>query len=188
MFCNKCGNEVGDNVKFCPKCGAEFQTVGKKTKKRAKPKKGIIVACAGILVLIIGGVGLFKAFSSISDFESGIGIVIDGVGYRFGENGVSVYSCRENAEIVAIPSEIKVAWKTYQVSVIGEEAFRECESLASVEIPNSVTVIGDAVFWGCDLLTENITESNTGEYTRSDFVSEQAYENYLYWGDTSGLK
>ena len=35
--CNKCGNEVGDNAKFCPKCGTEFQTVRKKTPKQAKP-------------------------------------------------------------------------------------------------------------------------------------------------------
>ncbi len=30
MFCSKCGSEVKDGVNFCPKCGAQLSTKGKR--------------------------------------------------------------------------------------------------------------------------------------------------------------
>ena len=42
------------------------------------------------------------------------------------------------------------------VTVIGENAFRVCESLASVIIPDGVTVIGKDAFWHCESLV-NVT-------------------------------
>ena len=49
------------------------------------------------------------------------------------------------------------------VTEIGEEAFRGCESLTSITIPESVTEIGDSAFYGCSNLTfitlpESLTE------------------------------
>ena len=40
------------------------------------------------------------------------------------------------------------------VTIIGEEAFYECESLVSVTIPGSVKSIGEEAFYGCASLTE----------------------------------
>ena len=39
------------------------------------------------------------------------------------------------------------------VTTIGQDAFRDCSSLTSVNIPNSVTAIGGAAFAGCSALT-----------------------------------
>ena len=39
------------------------------------------------------------------------------------------------------------------VTSIGNSAFRECDSLTSVEIPDSVTSIGSSAFYSCDKLT-----------------------------------
>ena len=48
------------------------------------------------------------------------------------------------------------------VKVIGDSAFQGCESLTSINIPNSVTTIGNAAFQGCESLTSiNIPNSVT---------------------------
>lgn len=57
---------------------------------------------------------------------------------------------------VVIPQTIN----GYPVIAIGELAFNNCTSLASVIIPYGVTCIGDSAFWGCANLA-NVTLPNT---------------------------
>ena len=48
------------------------------------------------------------------------------------------------------------------VKVIGNWAFKWCNSLCSINIPNSVTTIGEQAFWGCESLVNiNIPNSVT---------------------------
>ena len=54
---------------------------------------------------------------------------------------------------VVIPETVTYASKTYAVTSIGDEAFRNCISLTSVTIPDSVTSIGYCAFYGCSSLT-----------------------------------
>ena len=53
-----------------------------------------------------------------------------------------------NSEVI-IPSAIN----GYSVTTIGDSAFRTCDSLTSVAIPDSVTTIGGSAFYDCDSLT-----------------------------------
>ena len=64
---------------------------------------------------------------------------------------------------IGIPAEIK----GIKITTIGEAAFRECSSLTSVTIPDSVTSIGGSAFYRCSGLTSiTIPDSVTyiGEY------------------------
>ena len=54
---------------------------------------------------------------------------------------------------VVIPSTIEYDGVTCNVTSIGDATFRECKSLTSVIIPNSITNIGDYAFYDCLELT-----------------------------------
>ena len=62
------------------------------------------------------------------------------------------YSKEYSGDIV-IPSSVKYNGVTYSVTSIGNNAFRECSSLTSIEIGNSVTSIGVGAFSACTSLT-----------------------------------
>ena len=65
---------------------------------------------------------------------------------------------------IVIPSSITHEAKTYSVTHIGDQAFRDCTGLTSITIPNSVTSIGGFAFTGCSGLTSMIVESGNTKY------------------------
>lgn len=88
--------------------------------------------------------------------------------YSFQENGiyheikndneVSVSYDNSTSNIykghVAIPESVTHDSITYQVTSIGQDAFKGCTLLTSVSIPNTVTVIEENAFFGCYGLTQ----------------------------------
>lgn len=54
---------------------------------------------------------------------------------------------------VVIPDKVTRNGVEYPVESIGENAFRNCNNLRSITIPNSVTVIKNSAFYGCRSLT-----------------------------------
>ena len=50
---------------------------------------------------------------------------------------------------ISIPSQVSYGGTTYNVTIIGRNAFLGCASLASITIPSSVTTIGDSAFVNC---------------------------------------
>ena len=83
--------------------------------------------------------------------------------YKASENGNGLTVCElvnKAATEIRIPSQIKYGKYTYEVTSIGNGAFSNCSSLASIIIPNSVKSIGGYAFYWCTSLT-SITIPNS---------------------------
>lgn len=107
------------------------------------------------------------------------------------ENGtydyIEISDYDESVTEILIPAEIDGV----AVKEIGYEAFYRCTSLASIEIPDSVTSIVDKAFYNCKSL-ESITIKNPN-YKISDFKStisngQDDNENYYYNGIIYGYE
>lgn len=87
--------------------------------------------------------------------------IIDGIKYRLDEVNktaeVTYLTEEDNLEDYAgdiiIPETVKFNEVTYRVTSIGMAAFRNCESLTAIAIPNSVKIIGVGAFMACLSLT-----------------------------------
>jgi hypothetical protein len=76
-------------------------------------------------------------------------------------SNVSVFKIDNTIVTANIPATIDISGTTYNVTSIGENAFRECQSLTSVIIPNSVTNIGPFAFYFCSTSLTSITIPNS---------------------------
>jgi hypothetical protein len=63
--------------------------------------------------------------------------------------GTSSSQFEEYYDNIVIPESVVYEGKTYRVTSIGAEAFKKCNRLTSVTIPNSVTSIEEYAFQGC---------------------------------------
>ena len=79
------------------------------------------------------------------------------------EDEFGVKYSKDWKRLLKAPSELKGKYSIRKgVKVIGDLAFKWCNSLTSINIPNSVTMIGDEAFEWCDSLTNiNIPNSVT---------------------------
>ena len=64
------------------------------------------------------------------------------------------------------------------VTVIGERSFIKCTNLTSMVIPNSVTVIGELAFWDCTSLTSIEIPDSVTEIKDRAFASCKGIKNY----------
>ena len=197
MFCSKCGNEVPKGSAFCPKCGNEMQidknggmaqTTGQQNiSLKGKRRKTLIAVIAALAVCVLVGVSIsnLTANSGLSYSDS----ADPDLSYSFDESTktATVIGYEGEKNKVVIPKKIKNEETYYDVTSIGEHAFHnfglpgfpDYSSLTSIEIPDSVTSIGESAFSDCSSLTSiEIPNSVTsiGEWAFSDCSSLTSIE------------
>ena len=111
-----------------------------------------------------------NAFYGCSSLES-IKVASDNNVYDSRDNCNAIIETETNTLVVGFKNSVI----SNSVTKIGDSAFRDCSSLASITIPNSVTSIGDDAFYGCNNLKEVI---NCSVLTISKGSSENGYVGY----------
>jgi hypothetical protein len=78
------------------------------------------------------------------------------INYRVTGDRTVTVSGNKNPKVqsIKIPATVKNKGTTYRVTAIGDDAFRSCERLVSVRLPESLTDIGKCAFWYCWHLTD----------------------------------
>ena len=91
--------------------------------------------------------------------------------YRINDQGASVTAGDEEySGIIRIPEKITYNGSILDVTSISEKAFYYCQSLESIELPNSVTKISDNAFYECSGLKTVIIPENVS------FIGNYAFE------------
>ena len=71
---------------------------------------------------------------------------------------------------VTIPSSVTYNGKTYNVTGIGYQAFKNCTNLTSVTLPNTLTMMLNEAFYGCTKLTSITLPSSLTSIYNNVFV------------------
>lgn len=80
-------------------------------------------------------------------------VVKNGVTYKISGKSAVVSKSDKKAAKVTIPNTVKINGKSYKVTKINENAFKNSKKLTSVKIGANVTSIGNYAFYGCKKLT-----------------------------------
>ena len=102
-----------------------------------------------IFGMSLSAIFFFSACNNIENDE----FVIDGIVYRYSDYSEDYYvadTVDDNITNAFIQSEINDC----SVSRISANAFKNCEQLVKVSIPNTITEIGDNAFARCESLRE----------------------------------
>lgn len=73
---------------------------------------------------------------------------------------ISFYQTSSNAASVTIPKTVKIQGKTYKVTSVAANAFKNNKKLTSVTIGSNITKIGSKAFYGCSKLKKITVKSS----------------------------
>lgn len=86
--------------------------------------------------------------------------------------GVKSSAVRKGLKKITVPASVKIGGKRFQVTSIGDGAFKDCGKAASAEIKANVTAIGSKAFYNCKKLKKLTIRS-----TKLKTVGKDALKN-----------
>lgn len=75
----------------------------------------------------------------------------------------------QDASHIEIPTSVDCYNRTYPVTGLGGECFRNCVTLQEVKIPETITTVGESCFSGCQNLENVVMPANVKKIPRSFF-------------------
>ena len=111
----------------------------------------------------------------------------DGNGLIYQLNNDEVYVTGitdKTAQTIVIKDVVEIGGQTYNVEGIGDEAFKDCANLTSLEIPNTIKVIGNNAFAGCT----SLKELNLDDASLTAFGTGNAREDLIIYTTKSGTQ
>ncbi len=127
IYCIECGQQLPDNAKFCRQCGAKTSPTHEAAASNQSENSPAVAD---------------NPYCTKPLPTDGEWLDKDGITYS---------SDRE--KLIRAPRDIKEYNIPTWVTIICDEAFRECTSLTAVTIPNTVAAIGDSAFYYCTELS-----------------------------------
>lgn len=93
--------------------------------------------------------GLSAASTTYAEIDDFFYILADSTATLTHKQGA--YNCYWGS--ISIPQGVTYEGKTYRVTRVGDETFKNCSALASITLPETIESIGNNVFEGCTALT-----------------------------------
>lgn len=144
MYCYNCGNLIDQEDHYCRFCGKNLQLA-------SRPKIGTLWIPILLMVLLCGlGIGLFFALPYSTDSASGVHASSQSPGCFTLENGTLFFDSAlyQGDSDLTIPEYIDGE----KVIALSEGCFENCTGLTSVELPETLEIIGIGAFRGCTAL------------------------------------
>lgn len=75
MYCSKCGKAKTNNAKFCKYCGQPFSGIDDRHVRGSKSREKLALIIVLSIIIIVGGIGLFRFLNSPEDIERETGSI-----------------------------------------------------------------------------------------------------------------
>lgn len=125
---------------------------------------------------------LQKIWEEIADEE----FIVKGFKYTRAPElyGVQLMQIKESAREILIPKSVNYKYVDFPVTNIGDQAFRGCESITSITIPNNVVSIGDWAFDNCKslqsvVIPNSVTTIGIGAFQNCNSLTNVVLPHYL---------
>ena len=114
-------------------------------------------------------------------------VTIDNLKYKIYDDTASLVGYTGEFENLTIPESVTYEGYTFSVTSIGDYAFRSCENLTSVTIPDSVKSIGNDAFFDCTSLTSVNYGGTKSQWKAITIGSDNYYLTHAFIKCTDGI-